>query len=111
MSYITDPLLQSRSDLQGLTLLQINPDIALDFRQNSDTKDWIFEKKDNNWTQLRQLSGAELAEACDQCIDFSVLDASKLKGGWDLPIDQVFEIKHQEEKSKFTSFMKKLMPK
>lgn len=111
MSYISDPTFQFRSDLNGLTLLQINPDVAIDFRKNAENPNCIYKKTENGWEKLRELSGAELAEAWDQSVDFSVLDASKLKGGWDLPIDQVFEIKHQEEKSKFTSFMKKLMPK
>ena len=109
MSYINDPLFQLRPDLNGLTLLQINPDVAIDFRKDAQNPNWIYQKTDNGWEKLRELSEAEVAEAWDQSVDFAVLDASKLTGAWNLPIDQVVAVKHQENQSKFKSFMKKVL--
>ncbi len=76
MEYIQDPNLQLRKDLNGLTLIQINPDIAIDVRNKSENYGWIFEKEEEKWKKLRKLDANEIDQAWDQISDMAVLDAS-----------------------------------
>jgi len=75
MHYIIDPLAQLRPDLNGLTLLQINPDVAIDLRRESETVGWTFIKDGTKWIKYRLLDSNELDNAQDQLADMAILDA------------------------------------
>lgn len=86
--YFQDPTAQLAPSLQGLTLIQINPEVAVDLKNKSENFGWIFTKEDgNSWTKLRKLESLELVEVWEQVSDMSILDASKIelqsdKKGW-----------------------------
>lgn len=63
----------------GLTLLQINPDLAADLRQESSYFGWLFwHHPDGQWVTSRKLSPAEIEEAYEQSADMNVLDAGQV---------------------------------
>lgn len=86
--YFQDPTAQLAPSLQGLTLIQINPEVAVDLKNKSENFGWIFTKEENEtWTKLRKLESLELVEVWEQVADMSILDASKMelksdKKGW-----------------------------
>jgi hypothetical protein len=72
--YITEP----RNVLpNGLTLLQVNPDLAADLVAESKTFGWLFYRgwEPEQWVTLRKLLPRELEDAYDQSADMRVLDA------------------------------------
>jgi hypothetical protein len=76
MEYIEDPLAQLSKDLNGLSLVQINPEIAVDLRLESENYGWAFTKKDSEWEKLRYLDANDIDSAHEQLSDMMILDAS-----------------------------------
>jgi hypothetical protein len=77
--YISNP----RNHLpNGLTLLQVNPDVAARLFPN-DAKDhgWLFRKHHpgGQWVTYRKMSGCELDQAYDQAADMKVLQGTKVR--------------------------------
>lgn len=60
----------------GLTLVQINPQRAVNLQKESTTYGWLFYPgpEIDQWVTLRKLSPAEIEEANDQAADMAVLD-------------------------------------
>ncbi len=79
MSYIQDPMAQLRQDLNGLNLLQINPDVAIDLRLESENYGWTFMKKDSDLEKFAKLNEHDIDSAQDQLADMMILDASQIK--------------------------------
>lgn len=80
----TKPYFEPRQQLpNGLTLLQVNPDCAVDLRPDSATHQWLFVKhfRGAEWTTLRRLEGAEFDQAWDQAVDGCVLQGTKVRAG------------------------------
>lgn len=61
----------------GLTLLQTNPDCAVDLISGSRYYGWLYVRgpEENQWVTQRKLTSAELDEAYDQAADFVILNA------------------------------------
>ncbi len=73
MPYINEPFNVTET---GLTLLQINPEIAAELRSDNRYYGWLFYRHtDGQWVTLRKLSPDEISEANDQAEDMQVLDA------------------------------------
>lgn len=62
----------------GLTLLQINPELAADLKRESEYFGWLFYKgpEPHQWVKLRKLLPRELDDAYNQSEDMRVLDAA-----------------------------------
>ena len=61
----------------GLTLLQINPDLAAMLNPESQYYGWLFwHHPDGQWVTKRKLSADEISEANDQAADMMVLNAA-----------------------------------
>jgi hypothetical protein len=60
----------------GLTLVQINPQRAVNLQKESATYGWLFYPgpEIDQWVTLRKLSPGEIDEANDQASDMTVLD-------------------------------------
>jgi hypothetical protein len=76
MAYIEDPLAQLRKDLNDLSLVQINPDVAVDLRLESENYGWAFTKKESEWEKIRKLDANDIERAHDQLSEMMILDAS-----------------------------------
>jgi hypothetical protein len=58
----------------GLTLLQINPDCAVDLRVQSPGYGWLYHKGEpDQWISVRRLEPLELRQAREQAEDSQVL--------------------------------------
>lgn len=59
----------------GLTLLQINPDCAVDLRVQSRGYGWLYHKGEepDQWISVRRLEPLELRQAREQAEDMRVL--------------------------------------
>ena len=59
----------------GLTLLQINPDYAVDLRKGSQFYGWLFHRgpEPDQWVSERHLDPLELRQASEQAEDSRVL--------------------------------------
>ena len=78
-TYISD----HRNQLEnGLTLLQVNPDIAARLFP-ADAKDhgWLYRKhyKGGPWVTYRKMSDSEIEQAYDQSSDMVVLHGTKVR--------------------------------
>jgi hypothetical protein len=61
----------------GLTLVQINPERAVDLNKESQFCGWLFwHHPDGQWVTERKLSTREIEDAYDQSSDMRVLDAA-----------------------------------
>lgn len=66
----------------GLTLLQVNPDCAVDLRTDSPTHGWLFVRGgDAQWVTYRKLEGVEFDQAWDQSVDGYVMQGTKVRVG------------------------------
>lgn len=64
----------------GLTLLQINPDCAVQLDPNKGTYGWLYVKgAQGQWVTHRQLSKDELEQAFDQEADGHVIHGTKAR--------------------------------
>ena len=79
MSYYTEP----RNVLpNGLTLLQVNPDCAIQLDGTAKDYGWLYIKGgDGQWVTHRKVEGAELETAHDQAADMAVLQGTKVRAG------------------------------
>lgn len=75
MSFIYDYTLQMRPDLNGLTLIQINPSLSVDLRNDSETVCWLFEKNEDGWKKTRKVDANELDDIWDRVSEGAVFDA------------------------------------
>lgn len=66
----------------GLTLLQQNPDCAVDFNGGVN-HGWLFVRHypGGTWVSQRKLVGAELDQAWDQAVDGFVQQGTKVREG------------------------------
>lgn len=65
----------------GLTLVQINPNLAVELRGDHPRFGWLFyQHPDGQYVSLRKLSGFEIEQAYDQAADLRVLDAGARRG-------------------------------
>lgn len=78
MSEISDFFSNTDEKIPQLTLVQTNPDIALDCRSYSDTTDWLFEKKDGKWEPLKKLKGQDLEFVWDQIGKMEVSNGQRM---------------------------------
>lgn len=78
MNSISDFFINAQETVSQLTLVQKNPDIALDCRSYSETQDWLFEKKDGQWEPLRKLKGQDLEFVWEQIGKMEVSDGQKM---------------------------------
>jgi hypothetical protein len=63
----------------GLTLLQVNPDLAADLNADRKTYGWLYTRHaDGHWVTMRKLSADEIEMAHDQAADGAVLQGTKV---------------------------------
>ena len=68
--------------LNGLTLLQTNPDCAIQLDPSSNDYGWLYIKgADGQWVTHRKVDGIELDFAHDQAADMQVLNGTKVRVG------------------------------
>lgn len=66
----------------GLTLLQVNPDCAVQLELSARDYGWLYIRgADNQWVTHRKLSAGELEAAWDQASDCNVLHGTKSRIG------------------------------
>lgn len=66
----------------GLTLLQINPDCAVQLDPSARDFGWLYAKgADGQWVTQRKLSPEEVETAQDQAADMAVLQGTKVRAG------------------------------
>lgn len=66
----------------GLTLLQVNPDCAVQLDPEMKDFGWLYIRgNDKQWVTFRKLSLLEIDQAQDQASDMSVLQGSKVRSG------------------------------
>ena len=64
----------------GLTLLQVNPDCAVQLDTKAKDYGWLYTKhSDGQWVTLRKLSQDEIETAYDQETDGAVLQGTKVR--------------------------------
>lgn len=77
MEYFQDFLQQQlRKDLKGLTLIQINPDIAIELAGDSKEQGHMYKKENDKWVFFKKASPVELNDIWDQVSDGYIRDAS-----------------------------------
>lgn len=60
------------NEVDGLTLLRVNPDVAADFKSSSPTYGFTFKKVKGCWVLFEKLSPLWLDAALDQASDMMV---------------------------------------
>ena len=66
----------------GLTLLQVNPDCAMQLDPSQKDYGWLYIKgPDDQWVTHRRVEGIELDFAHDQAADMRVLQGTKVRVG------------------------------
>ena len=66
----------------GLTLLQVNPDCAVQLDPQARDYSWLYVKgADGQWVTHRKLAPSEIEEAYDQATDMVVLQGTKTRSG------------------------------
>lgn len=66
----------------GLTLLQVNPDCAVQLDSKARDYGWLYVKgADGQWVTHRKLQAVEVEQAYDQAADMVVLQGTKVRAG------------------------------
>ena len=79
MNYIQNP---HNVLLNGLTLLQVNPDCAARLDVGAKDHGWLYIRgADGQWVTMRKLSDAEIETAWDQSADMAVLLGTQVRAG------------------------------
>lgn len=77
MNYSHNPFNQLPN---GLTLLQVNPDCAVELEPTARAYGWLYTRGSaGQWVTMRKLSAFELETAHDQAADMAVLQGTKVR--------------------------------